>query len=68
MIQELNKVAIIHLYILGLEDELENFTLSLNNPSTQAEMLRIEQTQLKVTLYKRFCSRCREWIWSIFYD
>ena len=52
MIQELNKVAIIHLYILGLEDELENFTLSLNNPSTQAEMLRIEQTQLKVTLYK----------------
>ena len=52
MIQELNKIAIIHLYILGLEDELENFTLSLNNPSTQAEMLKTEQTQLKVTLYK----------------
>jgi hypothetical protein len=52
MIQELNKIAIIHLYILGLEDELENFTLALNNPSTQAEMLKIEQTQLKVTLYK----------------
>jgi hypothetical protein len=52
IIQELNKIAIIHLYILGLEDELENFTLSLNNPSTQAEMLKIEQTQLKVTLYK----------------
>jgi hypothetical protein len=52
MLQELNKIAIIHLYILGLEDELDNFTLSLNNPSTQAEMLKIEQTQLKVTLYK----------------
>jgi len=52
MLQELNKVAIIHLYILGLEDELNSFTLSLNNPSTQAEMLKIEQTQLKVTLYK----------------
>tara|TARA_B100001287_G_C22685296_1_gene533027 strand:- start:2978 stop:4930 length:1953 start_codon:yes stop_codon:yes gene_type:complete len=52
IIQELNKIAIIHLYILGLEDELENFTLTLNNPSTQAEMLKIEQTQLKVTLYK----------------
>ena len=52
IIQELNKIAIIHLYILGLEDELENFTLSLNNPSTQAEMLKVEQTQLKVTLYK----------------
>ena len=52
IIQELNKIAIIHLYLLGLEDELENFTLSLNNPSTQAEMLKVEQTQLKVTLYK----------------
>ena len=52
IVQELNKIAIIHLYLLGLEDELENFTLSLNNPSTQAEMLKVEQTQLKVTLYK----------------
>ena len=52
MIQELNKIAIIHLYVLGLEDELDNFTLSLNNPSTQADMLLTEQTQMKVTLYK----------------
>ena len=52
IIQELNKIAIIHLYVLGLEDELENFTLSLNNPSTQADMLKTEQTQMKVTLYK----------------
>ena len=52
MLQELNKIAIIHLYILGLEDELENFTITLNNPSTQAEMLEVEQTQSKVTLYK----------------
>ncbi len=52
IVQELNKIAIIHLYVLGLEDDLENFTLSLNNPSTQAEMLKIEQKQLKVTLYK----------------
>jgi hypothetical protein len=52
MVAELNKIAIIHLYILGLEDELENFTLTLNNPSTQAEMLKVEQTQLRVTLYK----------------
>jgi hypothetical protein len=39
MIQELNKIAIIHLYILGFEDDLDNFTLTLN-PSTQAEMLK----------------------------
>lgn len=52
MLQELNKIAIIHLYILGFEDDLDNFTLTLNNPSTQAEMLKIEHTQQKVTLYK----------------
>lgn len=52
MIQELNKIAIIHLYILGFEDDLDNFTLTLNNPSTQGEMLKVEQTQLKVTLFQ----------------
>ena len=56
IIQELNKIAIIHLYVLGLEDELENFTLSLNNPSTQAEMLKTEQLQLKMTLFKEAVS------------
>ena len=52
MLQELNKIAIIHLYILGFEEDLDNFTLTLNNPSTQAEMLKVEHTQTKVTLYK----------------
>lgn len=52
MLQELNKIAIIHLFLLGFEDELSNFTLTLNNPSTQAEMLKIEHTQLKITLFK----------------
>jgi uncharacterized membrane protein YgcG len=52
MLQELNKIAIIHLYLLGFEEDFYNFSLTLNNPSTQAEMLKIEHTQLKVTLYK----------------
>ena len=52
MLQELNKIVIIHLYLLGFEDDLDNFTLTLNNPSTQAEMLKIEHLQLKMTLYK----------------
>lgn len=52
MLQELNKIIIIHLYLLGFEDDLDNFTLTLNNPSTQAEMLKVEHMQLKVTLYK----------------
>jgi hypothetical protein len=52
LIQELNKIALIHLYLLGLEDELDNFTLSLTNPSAQSDLLRIEQWKEKVTLYK----------------
>ena len=52
MIQELNKIAIIHLYVLGFEEELDNFALGLSNPSTQADLLRIEQWQTKITLYK----------------
>jgi hypothetical protein len=52
MIQELNKIAIIHLYILGFEDELNNFTLGLTNPSTQADLLKVEQWQQKIQLYR----------------
>ena len=52
LIQELNKIALIHLYLLGFEDELNNFTLSLTNPSAQSDLLRIEQWKEKITLYK----------------
>ena len=52
IIQELNKIAIIHLYILGFEDELDNFTLGLTNPSTQSDLLKIELWKEKVTLYR----------------
>jgi hypothetical protein len=52
MIQELNKVAIIHLFLLGFEDELSNFTLGLTNPSTQADLLKIDVYKEKILLYK----------------
>lgn len=52
LIQECNKIALIHLYLLGLEDELNNFTLSLTNPSAQSDLLRIESWKEKITLYK----------------
>ena len=52
LIQELNKVALIHLYLLGMEDELNNFQLSLSNPSTQSDLLKIESWKEKITLYK----------------
>ena len=52
LIQELNKIAIIHLYLKGFEDELNNFTLTLTNPSTQQDLLKIERWREKVMLYR----------------
>ena len=52
LVSELNKIALVHLYLIGLEDELNNFTLSLTNPSAQSDLLKIEQWKEKVTLYK----------------
>ena len=52
MLAELNKIAIIHLFLLGFEDELSNFTLGLTNPSTQADLLKIDVWKEKVLLYK----------------
>jgi len=52
MIAELNKIAIIHLFLTGFEDELSNFTLGLTNPSTQADLLKIDVWKEKILLYK----------------
>jgi hypothetical protein len=52
LIQELNKIALMHLYLLGLEDDLNSFSLSLTNPSQQSDLLRIETWKEKITLYK----------------
>ena len=52
MLAELNKIAIIHLFLLGFEDELDNFTLGLTNPSTQADLLKVDVWKEKVALYR----------------
>jgi hypothetical protein len=52
MLQELNKIAIIHLFVLGFEEEIGNFTLSLTNSSTQQDLLRIDVWKEKILLYK----------------
>jgi hypothetical protein len=52
MIAELNKIAIVHLFLLGFEDELSNFTLGLTNPSSQADLLKIELWKEKILSYK----------------
>lgn len=52
LIQELNKMAIIHLHLLGFgKDDLSNFTLSLTNPSTQEELLKMELLREKSQVY-----------------
>lgn len=52
MISELNKIAIIHLFLLGFEDEISNFTLGLTNPSTQSDLLKIDIWKEKIMLYR----------------
>lgn len=49
---ELNKACIVHLAFLGFTDDLTNFTLSMNNPSSQAEMLELENMAKKITTAK----------------
>jgi len=56
ILSELNKVAIVHLFLLGFEDELNNFTLGLNNPSKQADLLMVDVWKEKITLYKDMVS------------
>ena len=51
-LMELTKIATIQLYILGFEDDLTNFNLSMNNPSTQAEQLDLENLQKKISIIR----------------
>ncbi len=52
MIQELNKMAMIHLYLMGYSGEdLNAFTLTLTNPSTQQELLKSELMRDKAQTY-----------------
>ena len=48
LLLELNKIAMIHLHLLGLDDDIMNFTLSLNNPSAQIEALELEDLTKRI--------------------
>lgn len=50
LIMELTKIAVIHLYLNGFTDELTNFKITMNNPSTQAEILRLEELSKRISL------------------
>lgn len=52
LIQELNKMAMIHLYLLGYSgDDLNDFVLTLTNPSVQQELLKAELLREKAQTY-----------------
>jgi len=52
MIQELNKMAMVHLYLLGYSGEdLNSFQITLTNPSTQQELLKSELLRDKAQTY-----------------
>jgi hypothetical protein len=51
-LHELNKIALIHLFLIGLEDDMNNFELTLNNPSTQSDMLRQELLATKISTFR----------------
>lgn len=50
ILMELNKIAITHLYLLGFTDDLNNFSLSMNNPSTQIEAIELENIQKRIQI------------------
>ena len=52
IIQELNKMAMVHLYLLGYSGEdLGSFQITLTNPSTQQELLKSELLRDKAQTY-----------------
>ena len=48
LLMELNKIAIIHLYLLGFEDDITNFSLTMTNPSNQLEQLVLDNQQKRI--------------------
>lgn len=48
-VSELNKIAIIHLYLLGYRgDDLVNFSIEMGSPSTVAEQQKLELWRMKL--------------------
>ncbi len=68
LISELNKIALVHLYILGFRDEeLVNFSLSLTNPSTVYEIEKINLWKEKAALADQLTQgkyMSREWVYK----
>lgn len=52
IIQELNFIAEVHLILIGLEEEVDSFTLTLNPSSIQKEIMETEHLSNKLNAYQ----------------
>lgn len=50
---ELRRIANIHLFLLGFEDDMDNFDLKLTNPSTQQELLKLETMKSRMEVFEK---------------
>ena len=53
---ELRRIANIHLFLLGFQDDMDNFDLKLTNPSTQQELLKLEVMKARLEVFKEMFS------------
>lgn len=56
VLMELRRIANIHLYFAGFKDDIDNFSLSLTNPSTQQELLKLETMKARLEVAKEYYS------------
>ncbi len=56
ILAELKRIANIHLYFNGFKDDIDNYTLTLTNPSTQQELLKLETMKARVEVFKEMFS------------
>jgi len=66
-LMELRRVVNIHLYFAGFKDDIDNFTLTLTNPSTQQELLKLETQKARLEVaneyYKPDATSFTSWTW-----
>ncbi len=69
VLMELHKIAKVHLFLLGFKEDYENFTLKLNNPSTQMELMKLEIMKARLEVAKEWHSMdansFASWTWTM---
>lgn len=56
LLMELNKIAIVHLFLMGFTDDINNFTLTMHNPSSQVQQQELDMMVKKVNTMQQLLS------------